>query len=70
MVAWHEEEWAQKKLEKLQEAVSSSNHRKIVRILDKLMDKYDLDEPEIWDQLGPRETSLEREERQVDAPED
>lgn len=53
MTTWYEEEWAQKKLQKLEEARLSSNHRKIVRIVDKLMDKYDLDEPEVWDQLRP-----------------
>ena len=29
MVAWYEEEWAMKKLAKLEEALASSKHRKI-----------------------------------------
>jgi len=62
MVAWYEEEWAMKKLFKLEEAIAASKHRKIVRILDQLMDKYDLDEPEVWDQLKPRTDEVEEED--------
>lgn len=49
MTRWHEEEWGAKQLEKLQKAVEENKYRKIVRILDKIMDEYDVEESEIWD---------------------
>ena len=48
MTRWHEEEWGARQLEKLQKAVAEQKHRKIVRILDKIMDEYDVEESEIW----------------------
>ena len=45
---WHEEEWGAKQLAKLQKAVEEQKHRKIVRILDRIMDEYDVEEAEIW----------------------
>lgn len=47
MTRWHEEEWGAKQLEKLQKAMAEQKHRKIVRILDKIMDEYDVEESEI-----------------------
>lgn len=67
MTRWHEEEWGAKQLAKLQKAVADNKYRKIVRIVDKIMDEYDLEEHEIWEVAG---YVLEEEEDEVHYDED
>lgn len=52
MTRWHEEEWGATQVAKLQKAVAENKHRKVVRILDKIMDEYDVEEYEIWQVVG------------------
>ncbi len=52
MVNWREEEWCMKQIKKLEKAVADQKHRKIVRILDRIMDEYDVEEHEIWPLLA------------------
>lgn len=57
---WSEEEWGSKMLQKLEKAVSEQKYRKVVRIVDRIMDEYDVEEAEIWPLI--KVVSDEREE--------
>ena len=48
MVDWRETEWTVKQIKKLEKALAENKYRKIVRILDRIMDEYDVEETEIW----------------------